>query len=31
LTHDSEKENFNFSDTTGYTARLDASNDPTEE
>jgi len=27
LTHESEKENFNFSDTTGYTARIEASSD----
>ncbi len=31
LIHDSEKEKFNFSGTNGYTARIDASSDPTEE
>jgi hypothetical protein len=31
LIHDSEKEKFNFSETNGYTARIDASSDPTEE
>ncbi len=31
LIHDSEKEQFNFSGTNGYTARIDASSDPTEE
>lgn len=30
LIHDSEKEKFNFSGTNGYTARIDASSDPTE-
>ena len=31
LIHDSEKENFNFSETNGFTARIDASSDTTEE
>ncbi len=31
LTHDSEKEKFEFSGTNGFTARIDASNGPTEE
>ncbi len=31
LIHDSEKERFSFSGTTGYTARIDASSDPTEQ
>ena len=31
LIHDSEKEEFNFSGTNGYTARIDASSDSTEE
>ena len=31
LTHDSEKERFSFSGTNGYTARLDASSDPTKQ
>jgi len=29
LTHDSKKEKFNFSGTNGYTARIEASSDPT--
>jgi hypothetical protein len=31
LIHDSQKEKFTFSGTNGYTARIDASNDPKEE
>jgi hypothetical protein len=31
LIHDSEKEGFSFSETNGYTARIDASSDPTEQ
>jgi hypothetical protein len=31
LFHDSEKGKFIFSGTNGYTARVDASSDPTEE
>jgi hypothetical protein len=31
LVHDSKKEGFDFSGTNGYTARIDASSDPTEE
>ncbi len=30
LIHDNEKEGFSFSGTNGYTARIDASSDPTE-
>jgi hypothetical protein len=31
LVHDSEKESYSFSGTTGFTARIDASSDPTEQ